>query len=215
MLPECLPNPDHERIVGQIASKEFPELAVSLSSDVVAELWEYQRFVTTCANAYVQPLLDRYLKRLELELSPARFPGAPALMHSAGRPRIAGHRARVSDPSPGTGPAGGGLATALFGALAGKKDVISFDMGGTTAKACLVEDGRVEVAPMLEAGRVHRFKKGSGLPIKAPVIDMIEIGPAADRSRPSMRWVCSRLALTSAGSDPGPPATAWAARSRP
>ena len=75
-----------------------------------------------------------------------------------------------------SGPAGGGLATAFFGAAAGKADVISFDMGGTTAKACLIENGRAEIAPMMEAARVHRFKKGSGLPIKAPVIDMIEIG---------------------------------------
>ena len=75
-----------------------------------------------------------------------------------------------------SGPAGGGLATAFFGAAVGKVDVISFDMGGTTAKACLIENGRAEIAPMMEAARVHRFKKGSGLPIKAPVIDMIEIG---------------------------------------
>ena len=75
-----------------------------------------------------------------------------------------------------SGPAGGGLATAFFGAAAGKADVISFDMGGTTAKACLIENGRAEIAPMMEAARVHRFKRGSGLPIKAPVIDMIEIG---------------------------------------
>ncbi len=75
-----------------------------------------------------------------------------------------------------SGPAGGGLATALFGAAAGLEDVISFDMGGTTAKACMIEDGRAEVAPMMEAARVHRFTKGSGLPIKAPVIEMIEIG---------------------------------------
>ncbi len=75
-----------------------------------------------------------------------------------------------------SGPAGGGLATAFFGAAAGHADVISFDMGGTTAKACLIENGRAEIAPMMEAARVHRFKKGSGLPIKAPVIDMIEIG---------------------------------------
>jgi len=75
-----------------------------------------------------------------------------------------------------SGPAGGGLATAFFGAAAGKPDVISFDMGGTTAKACLIEAGRAEIAPVMEAARVHRFKKGSGLPIKAPAIDMIEIG---------------------------------------
>ncbi len=197
-------NPDHERIVGQIASKEFPELAVSLSSEVVAELWEYQRFVTTCANAYVQPLLDRYLKRLELELSLRGFRGALRLMHSAGglvSPDTArAFPIRLLE----SGPAGGGLATALFGALAGKKDVISFDMGGTTAKACMVEDGRVEVAPMLEAGRVHRFKKGSGLPIKAPVIDMIEIGAGGGSIAAIDEVGLLKVGPHSAGSDPGP-----------
>src|SRR5205823_3010878 len=79
-----------------------------------------------------------------------------------------------------SGPAGGGLATALFGKLAGENSVISFDMGGTTAKACLVEDGRIEVASMMEAARMHRFKRGSGLPIKAPVIDMTEVGRLGD-----------------------------------
>ena len=148
-------NPEHERIVGQIAAEEFPELAVSLSSEVVAELWEYQRCVTTCANAYVQPLMDRYLKRLELELSARGFPGALRLMHSAGG--LVSPDTRAFPIRLGSGPAGGGLATALFGALAGK-DVISFDMG-IPAKACMVEDGRVEVAPMLEAGRVHRFRR--------------------------------------------------------
>ena len=176
-------NPEHERIVGEIARAEFPELAVSLSSEVVAELWEYQRCVTTCANAYVQPLMDRYLQRLERELAARGFAGTLRLMHSAGglmAPETArAFPIRLLE----SGPAGGGLATALFGALAGKPDVISFDMGGTTAKACMIEDGRAEIAPMMEAGRMHRFKKGSGLPIKAPVIDMIEIGRASCRER--------------------------------
>jgi 5-oxoprolinase (ATP-hydrolysing)/N-methylhydantoinase A len=103
-----------------------------------------------------------------------------------------------------SGPAGGGLATALFGALAGKTDVIAFDMGGTTAKTCLVEDGRIEVAPLLEAGRVSRFRKGSGLPIKAPVIDMIEIGAGGGSIAGIDEVGLLKVGPHSAGSDPGP-----------
>ncbi|MFC0407466.1 hydantoinase B/oxoprolinase family protein [Roseomonas elaeocarpi] len=197
-------NPAHEQAVGRIARAEFPELAVSLSSEVVAEMWEYQRAVTTSANAYVQPLMDRYLKRLERELGARGFAGALRLMHSAGgliSPAAArAFPIRLLE----SGPAGGGLATALFGELAGKKDVISFDMGGTTAKACMVEDGRIEIAPMLEAGRVHRFSKGSGLPIKAPVIDMIEIGAGGGSIAAIDEVGLLKVGPHSAGSDPGP-----------
>ncbi|MBI3513264.1 MAG: hydantoinase B/oxoprolinase family protein, partial [Proteobacteria bacterium] len=103
-----------------------------------------------------------------------------------------------------SGPAGGGLATAFFGALAGRPDVISFDMGGTTAKACLIEHGRAEVAPMMEAARVHRFKKGSGLPIKTPVIDMIEIGAGGGSIAEIDEVGLLRVGPRSAGADPGP-----------
>ncbi|WP_293857450.1 hydantoinase B/oxoprolinase family protein [uncultured Alsobacter sp.] len=197
-------NPAHEKLVGEIARKEFPQLSVSLSHEVVAELWEYQRCVTTCANAYVQPLMDRYVERLENELARRGFTGALRLMHSAGglvSPAAArAFPIRLLE----SGPAGGGLATALFGELAGKKDVISFDMGGTTAKACMIEDGRAEIAPMMEAGRVHRFKKGSGLPIKAPVIDMIEIGAGGGSIAAIDEVGLLKVGPHSAGSDPGP-----------
>ena len=182
----------------------FPDLAVSISSDVVAELWEYQRCNTTCANAYVQPLMGRYIARLERELHARGFRGALYFMHSAGgllSPETArAFPIRMLE----SGPAGGGLATAFFGAAAGKADVISFDMGGTTAKACLIENGRAEIAPMMEAARVHRFKKGSGLPIKAPVIDMIEIGAGGGSIAAIDEVGLLRVGPHSAGADPGP-----------
>jgi 5-oxoprolinase (ATP-hydrolysing)/N-methylhydantoinase A len=197
-------NPAHERKAGEAIRAALPEMAVSLSSDVVSELWEYQRLVTTCANAFVQPLMDRYVRRLEQELSQRGFRGALYLMHSAGglvSPETArAFPIRLLE----SGPAGGGLATAFFGQMAGKPDVISFDMGGTTAKACLIEDGRAATAAEMEAARVHRFKKGSGLPIKAPVIDMIEIG-AGGGSLASIDEVgLLRVGPKSAGADPGP-----------
>ncbi|WGF89115.1 hydantoinase B/oxoprolinase family protein [Marinivivus vitaminiproducens] len=197
-------NPAHEREAARIVREICPDVAVSLSSDVVAELWEYQRCVTTCANAYVQPLMDRYLGRLERELALRGFTGALRLMHSAGG-LIAPETARAFPIRLlESGPAGGGLATALFGAQAGKPDVLSFDMGGTTAKACLIEGGRTEIAPMMEAGRVHRFKKGSGLPIKAPVIDMIEIGAGGGSIAGIDEVGLLRVGPRSAGSAPGP-----------
>jgi 5-oxoprolinase (ATP-hydrolysing) len=197
-------NPKHERAVGKIAREEFPSLAVSLSSDVVSEISEYERFVTTCANAYVQPVMHRYLRKLEERMSNLGFRGGFYLMHSAGGLVSLETAGRYPIRLLESGPAGGALATALFGELAGKKDVLSFDMGGTTAKACIIEDGRAEIAPSLEAGRVHRFAKGSGLPIRTPTIDLIEIG-AGGGSIASIDDVgLLKVGPHSAGSDPGP-----------
>ncbi|MFI5012423.1 MAG: hydantoinase B/oxoprolinase family protein [Hyphomicrobiales bacterium] len=197
-------NPAHERAAGEAIRALYPEIAVSLSSDVVAELWEYQRLVTTCANAFVQPLMDLYVRRLERELWQRGFRGALHLMHSAGglvSPETArAFPIRLLE----SGPAGGGLATAFFGEMAGKKDVISFDMGGTTAKACLIEDGHAAIAAEMEAARVHRFKKGSGLPIKAPVIDMIEVGAGGGSVAAIDEVGLLRVGPHSAGADPGP-----------
>ena len=197
-------NPTHEQQARAAIAELFPELAVSISSEVVAELWEYQRFVTTCANAFVQPLMVRYVQRLERELWRRGFRGALYLMHSAGglvAPDVArAFPIRLLE----SGPAGGALATAFVGRLAGKSDVISFDMGGTTAKACLIENGRVAVAAEMEAARVHRFKKGSGLPITAPVIDMIEIGAGGGSIASVSEVGLLQVGPHSAGADPGP-----------
>jgi 5-oxoprolinase (ATP-hydrolysing) len=197
-------NPVHERAAARIVREEMPGAAVSISSEVVAELWEYQRCVTTCANAYVQPRMDGYLTRLERELDKQGFKGTLRLMHSAGGLMSPATARAFPIRLLESGPAGGALATALFGERAGKRDVIAFDMGGTTAKACLIENGRAEIAPMLEAGRVHRFKKGSGLPIKAPVIDMIEIGAGGGSIAAIDEVGLLRVGPHSAGADPGP-----------
>jgi 5-oxoprolinase (ATP-hydrolysing)/N-methylhydantoinase A len=197
-------NPAHEREAAAIVGAALPHIAVSISSNVVAELWEYQRCNTTCANAYVQPLMGRYIARLERELHARGFRGALRFMHSAGGLLSAETARDFPIRMLESGPAGGGLATAFFGAAAGKADVISFDMGGTTAKACLIEHGRAEIAPMMEAARVHRFKKGSGLPIKAPVIDMIEIGAGGGSIASIDEVGLLRVGPHSAGAEPGP-----------
>ncbi|HEV1287395.1 MAG TPA: hydantoinase/oxoprolinase family protein, partial [Bryobacteraceae bacterium] len=197
-------NSEHEKRAAAIVRDQAPEVSISISSDVVAELWEYQRTVTTCANAYVQPLVDRYVARMEAELANLGFRGKLRLMHSAGGTLSASAARAYPIRLLESGPAGGALATAVFGRRAGKNSVISFDMGGTTAKACLIEDGQAEIAPMVEAARTHRFKKGSGLPIKTPVVDMIEIGTGGG----SIAWIDEvallRVGPRSAGADPGP-----------
>jgi 5-oxoprolinase (ATP-hydrolysing) len=197
-------NPAHEQQAAEIVRRHYPNLLLSLSSEVVPELGEFQRCATTVANAYVQPLMARYVARLDSEIAARGFKGTLRLMHSAGGLVSTATASVVPIRLLESGPAGGGLATALFGRLADKKDVISFDMGGTTAKACLVENGRVDVAPMMEAARVHRFKRGSGIPIKAPVIDMIEIGAGGGSIARIDDVGLLRVGPHSAGSSPGP-----------
>ncbi|MCW4114971.1 hydantoinase B/oxoprolinase family protein [Aurantimonas sp. MSK8Z-1] len=197
-------NPAHEERAAAIIRDAFPNLAVSISSAVVAEIGEYKRAVTTTANAFVQPLMHRYLTKIEAALAGAGFGGALRLMHSAGG-LVSLETARAFPIRLlESGPAGGGLATALFGAAAGLSDVISFDMGGTTAKACMIEAGRAEVAPEIEAARVHRFTKGSGLPIRVPVIEMIEIGAGGGSIAATDEVGLLKVGPRSAGSDPGP-----------
>jgi len=197
-------NPAHETALGELIAAEHPGLAVSLSCAVQPELREYDRVSTTIANAYVQPLMARYVRRMVRALDERGFCGRFQLMHSSGglvAPAVAeAFPVRFLE----SGPAGGGMATAFFGANAGKPDVISFDMGGTTAKACLIQDGRAGVAPLMEAARVHRFKKGSGLPIRAPVIDMIEIGAGGGSIARIDELGLMKVGPASAGADPGP-----------
>ena len=197
-------NASHEQAVLAVARQVAPQLQVSLSSDVNPQIWEYQRGVTTAANAYVQPLADRYLGNLEFALRQGGFTGVLRLMHSAGgliAPQVARrYPVRLLE----SGPAGGGLAAALFGARAGLAEVLAFDMGGTTAKACLVEAGRVEIVPELEAARTHRFKKGSGLPIRTHAVDLIEIGAGGGSIAEIDAVGLLKVGPRSAGSAPGP-----------
>jgi 5-oxoprolinase (ATP-hydrolysing)/N-methylhydantoinase A len=197
-------NPAHEQAVAELAAREFPEIAVSLSAEVVPELREYERTTTTIANAFVRPLMERYIAQFERELRRRGFVGRFYLMQSAGGLASPEMARRFPIRLLESGPAGGGLAAALFGRSVGRDNVVSFDMGGTTAKACLVQDGRVDVAPMMEAARVHRFKRGSGLPIKAPVIDMIEIGAGGGSIAMIDEVGLLKVGPHSAGADPGP-----------
>lgn len=194
----------NERAAAAIVAAELPGVPVSISSAVVPEMGEYARFVTTCANAYVQPLMATYLARLNATLRQEGFGGTLRLMHSAGG-LVALEAAQVYPIRLlESGPAGGALAAALLGARADHRDLLAFDMGGTTAKSCLIENGVAQIAPMLEAGREHRFKKGSGLPIKAATIDMIEIGAGGGSIAAIDAVGLLRVGPHSAGAAPGP-----------
>jgi len=197
-------NPSHEKRVREIIKQHYPDISVSISSEVVAEISEYQRFVTTCANAYVQPLMDRYLSRFEQQLVARGFRGAVRLMHSAGGLVSLEEAREFPIRLLESGPAGGALATAWFGRKAGKENVIAFDMGGTTAKACMIENGMAHIVSYLEAGRVRRFKNGSGLPIKSPVVDMIEIGAGGGSIASIDEVGLLQVGPHSAGASPGP-----------
>ena len=197
-------NPEHERRARDIIQADHPGIAVSLSSDVDPALKEYERGSTTTANAYVQPLMSRYVNTLDSVLRDKGFAGRFHLMQSSGGLTAPETATAFPVRFLESGPAGGAQATAFVGGMIGQDDILSFDMGGTTAKACLIQDGRPDIAAMLEAGRVHRFKRGSGLPVRAPVIDMIEIGAGGGSIARVDALGLLKIGPDSAGADPGP-----------
>lgn len=197
-------NPGPEQTLRSAIEPRFPELALSLSSEVAPVINEYERTSTTVADCYIKPATSRYLKQVEQKLSGAGYRGALLIMHSAGgvmgSEKACQHPVRLLE----SGPAAGALAAAFYGGLRGQPDLISLDMGGTTAKTCLIDNGAPSLTNSIEVGRIHRFMTGSGLPIAIPVLDLIEIGAGGG----SIAWV-DRLGLLkvgphSAGADPGP-----------
>ena len=197
-------NPAHEQAALAAVREACPDLGVSLSSDIVPEIREWERTCTTVCNAYVQPLVDRYLGRLETALAERGFAGRFYLMQSSGGTATGETARRFPIRLLESGPAGGALVTAFFGERLGRRDLVAFDMGGTTAKICLVRGGRPEIAPMIEAARVHRFKRGSGLPVKAPVVDMMEIGAGGGSIARIDVLGLMKVGPQSAGAAPGP-----------
>ena len=191
-------NPAHERRVRDILAEELPDIPVSLSSEVSPEMREWERFSTTVANAYVQPLMARYLRELAEGLRGFGIAGPMFLMLSGGGLTTIDTACRFPIRLLESGPAGGAIFSATIARQCGIANVLSFDMGGTTAKICLIDDGRPQTARAFEIARVGRFRKGSGLPLRIPVIEMVEIGAGGG----SM----GRIAVgpESAGADPGP-----------
>lgn len=197
-------NPIHERMVKDVIERDFPHLAVSISSDVAPEIREYERTSTTVCNAYVQPLVARYVERLEDALGADGFAGRFLLMLSSGTVTTPDVARRFPVRLLESGPAAGALVAGHIGSAGGHADIVGFDMGGTTAKVCLVQNGRPAVAPQLEVARVHRFRKGSGMPVVAPVVDMIEIGAGGGSLARVDALGLLRVGPESAGAVPGP-----------
>src|ERR1700719_1734591 len=169
-------NPEHERRVGAAIARRLPNIAVTLSSDVSPEMREYERFSTACANAYLQPLMGDYIGKLERELARTGFRCPILLMTSGGGITTTETAIRFPVRLVESGPAGGAIFAACIARQHGLDHVVSFDMGGTTAKICFIDHARPQTARAFEVARVYRFAKGSGLPLRIPVIEMVEIG---------------------------------------
>jgi N-methylhydantoinase A len=169
-------NPVHERLVAAILREALPEVPVSLSSEVSPEMREWERFSTTVANAYVQPMMARYLRRLEADLRAAGAAAPLFLMMSGGGLTTIETACRFPIRLVESGPAGGAIFSAHIARECALENVLSFDMGGTTAKICLIDGFKPQTARTFEVARVGRFRKGSGLPLRIPVIEMVEIG---------------------------------------
>ena len=197
-------NPTHERRAAEIVRDAWPELPVSLSSEVSPEMREWERFSTTVANAYVQPLMARYLKQLELGLREAGLACPLYLMLSGGGLTTIDTAARFPIRLVESGPAGGAIFSAFVARQRGFDKVLSFDMGGTTAKVCLIDDFRPQASRTFEVARVGRFKKGSGLPLRIPVIEMVEIGAGGGSIAQVDSMGRIQVGPESAGADPGP-----------
>ena len=169
-------NPIHEQLAKKLVNEMYADLPVTLSSDVAPEIREFERMSTACANAYVQPLMQSYLQTLDEKLKKLGHDGSLYIMLSGGG--ITTIRDAVAYPIRliESGPAAGAMAASYYSTLTASKNLISYDMGGTTAKMCLIDNNRPDRKYDFEAGRVRRFAKGSGLPLKVSVVDMIEIG---------------------------------------
>jgi N-methylhydantoinase A len=196
--------PEHELRVREILQQRYPELRVALSHEVVGDLREYERASTTVANAYVMDIVDRYLERLQSDLSEIGHRGELLVMLSSGATATPDTARRFPVRLMESGPAAGALAAAHLGALMGRPNLLSFDMGGTTAKACLIERGRPSIGKEFEIARLQRFKKGSGLPIKISSVDLIEIGAGGGSIARVDRFGLLKVGPDSAGSEPGP-----------
>jgi N-methylhydantoinase A len=196
--------PAHEQRVRELIRNELPALSVSLSSEVSPEMREYERFTTTCANAYVQPLIAGYLARLERALAAHGFNAPLFLMLSSGGITTAETARAFPIRLVESGPAGGAIFARNVARRHGARRVLSFDMGGTTAKICLIDDFEPQASRLFEVARSSRFQKGSGIPLRIPVIDMVEIGAGGGSIARLDRLGRIAVGPDSAGASPGP-----------
>lgn len=197
-------NDAHERMIAEILSRKMPDVMLSLSSEVSPQMREYERFNTTVANAYIKPQMKSYLGRLKERFAEKGMTGSIFLMHSGGGIIALDDAAEFPVRLVESGPAGGAIFAADIAARHELERVLSFDMGGTTAKICLIRDQQPKTARVFEVARSYRFKKGSGMPISIPVIDMVEIGAGGGSLAHVDAMNQIRVGPESAGSEPGP-----------
>jgi N-methylhydantoinase A len=197
-------NSAHEEAVARRLRERAPGLRVSLSSVVSGEIREYERTSTTVANAYVLGVVESYLRALGEQLRAEGFAGQLLLMLSSGGTCTVETACEVPIRLVESGPAGGAAAAAHHARAAGAPRVLAFDMGGTTAKICLIDDGEPQITREFEVARVWRFKRGSGLPLLVPVVELIEIGAGGGSIAHVDRMGLPKVGPESAGSEPGP-----------
>jgi len=197
-------NDAHERLIAKVLAEKLPGVMVSLSSEVSPQMREYERFNTTIANAFIKPLINSYLGRLRDRLAGEGADCPIFLMHSGGGIMSLESAAEFPVRLVESGPAGGAIFAADIAARHGLDKVLSFDMGGTTAKICLIKNQTPKTARVFEVARTYRFKRGSGMPISIPVIDMVEIGAGGGSLAHVDAMNQIRVGPESAGSEPGP-----------
>jgi N-methylhydantoinase A len=197
-------NPANERAIRDIILKRAPELYVSISSDVAPQIREYPRTSTVAMNAYTAPITGPYLDALRQGLKQRGFANDPLIMLSNGGVIGIDVAKRFPVRMVESGPAAGALAAAYYAEVLGLDRLLSFDMGGTTAKACIIEDRAPLVVGNFEVDRIYRFKSGSGLPILIPSVDMIEIGAGGGSIASVSDLGLLKVGPQSAGSTPGP-----------
>jgi N-methylhydantoinase A len=197
-------NPVHEIRSRDILSEIAPDIAVTMSSEVCPEMREYERWSTACANAYVQPVMDRYLKLLQDTLTERGFVCPIFLITSAGGLTTVEIARRFPIRLVESGPAGGAILATHIAQERGHDHIVSFDMGGTTAKICLIDNGQPHFSRSFEVARQYRFLKGSGIPIRVPVIEMVEIGAGGGSIAHVDNLMRIQVGPASAGSEPGP-----------
>ena len=197
-------NPAHEDRAAEILRKAAPDITVSASADVFPNMREFERWTTTTVNAFTQPMFDRYVKRLEDGLAGAGFGGRLYIMGSSGGTLTTDAARRYPVRALESGPAAGALMSAHHGRSLDLPNLLSFDMGGTTAKGALVKDGQAIKKYFMEVARIHEFRQGSGLPVRIPVIDMIEIGAGGGSIAEVDDRGLLRVGPRSASAMPGP-----------
>jgi N-methylhydantoinase A len=197
-------NEAHERQVGGILHKAFPDLAITLSSEVAPVVREFERMSTTSANAYIKPLASRYLDNLQRRLRDLGLRTDILMMLSNGGLSHLGEARRVPIELLESGPAAGAISAAYYSERDRQSNLLAFDMGGTTAKLCLVENGQPSISFGFEAARQKRFAEGSGLPVRITTIDLIEIGAGGGSIASQDALGLLKVGPHSAGSEPGP-----------